>query len=119
MAALHVINMRKIAKVADNEEVKRLMLYECEDGVYLFEFDKETDSSAIADYLPDTIEDLYEIAVEDYGVKLTDWEEINDPMEFCQHDRIEPVRVVGRNTGNPQFGKLEKLFSGSWVPLIE
>ncbi|WP_220720916.1 hypothetical protein [Agarivorans litoreus] len=111
--------MRKIAKVVGNEEVKRIMLYECEDGVYLFEYNKEVDSSATADYLQDTAEIVYEIAEEDYGVKASDWEEISDPMEFCQHDRIERVRVVGRNTGNPQWGNLEKLVAGSWVPLIE
>ncbi|WP_220718062.1 hypothetical protein [Agarivorans litoreus] len=111
--------MRKIAKVSGNEEVKRIMLYECEDGVYLFEYNKEVDSSATADYLQDTAEIVYEIAEEDYGVKASDWQEISDPMEFCQHDRINPVRVVGRNTGNPQWGKLETLVSGSWVPLIE
>ena len=99
--------------------MKRIMLYECEEGVYLFEYNKEVDSSATADYLQDTVEIVYEIAEEDYGVKGSDWQEISDPMEFCQHDRIEPVRVVGRSTGNPQWGKLEKLVSGNWVPLIE
>lgn len=111
--------MRKIAKVSNNEEVKRIMLYECEDGVYLFEYDRESDSSATSDYLQDSVEIVYEIAEEDYGVKPSDWQEISDPMEFCQHDRIEPIRVIGRNTGNPQWGKLEKLVSGNWVPLIE
>lgn len=111
--------MRKIAKVSGHDEVKRVMLYECEDGVYLFEYDREIDSSATADYLQDTVEIVYEIAEEDYGVKPSDWQDIPDPMEFCQHDRIEPTRVIGTNTGNPQWGKLEKLISGNWVPLIE
>lgn len=95
------------------------MLYECEDGVYLFEYDKEFDSSATADYLQDTVEVAYEMAEENYGVKLNDWQEIPDPMEFCRHDRIETIRVIGRNTGKPQWGKLEKLVSGNWVSLIE
>ncbi len=95
------------------------MIYECEDGVYLFEYDKEYDSSAVADYLQETVEIVYEIAEKDYGVKLGDWQEIAAPMEFCQHDRIQPVRVIGRNTGNPQWGKLENFVSGNWLPLIE
>ncbi len=95
------------------------MLYETEHGVYLFEYDRDNDSSAISDYLQDSIEVVFEIAEEDYGVKPEEWQEIPDPLEHCQDDWIEPVRIVGRDKGKPEWGKLEKLVSGSWVPIIE
>lgn len=111
--------MRQIAKVLENNAAKRLMLYKCEDGVYLFEYDKEIDAPSSADQLQNTLEVVYEIAEEDYGVKANEWETIHDPMEFCQDDRIDHIRMVGRNTGNVQIGKFERLVSGGWEPLVE
>jgi hypothetical protein len=35
-------------------------------------------------------------------------------LEYCQQDWIEPVRVIGRNEGQPQWGRLEKLVDGRW-----
>lgn len=109
--------MRLIANIKHFEsDVKRLMIYDSEDGVYLFGYDKEADSNAIWDNWFEKVE--YEIeASHDYGIEQNDWKEISDPLEGCQHDWIEPVRVKGRNIGKPDWGKLEKLVNGEWVEI--
>ena len=33
--------MRKIAKVKVKSDIKKLMIYDCDDGTYLFLYDKE------------------------------------------------------------------------------
>ncbi|EGR0768240.1 hypothetical protein HBG08_001171 [Vibrio parahaemolyticus] len=107
--------MRQVAKVENHSEIKRLMLYTCEDGVYLFGFDSDNDAPSKFDYLQDNIDEVYEISKDDYGVEIDAWIQIDNPMEYCQHDRIEPVRVVGINLGSPQWGRLEQLVEGKWV----
>lgn len=42
-------------------------------------------------------------------------QEINDLLPDCQRDAFLPIRVKGRNTGNPQWGQLEILKDGQWV----
>lgn len=56
-----------------------------------------------------------------YKVIFTDeldemgWIEIGDPLPYCQHDCLLPIRVKGRNTGQPQWGKFEILSDGQWI----
>jgi len=57
-----------------------------------------------------------EVAKIEYGIQHSDWIQINDPLPNCQHDFIRPVRVPGREKGNPQWGSLEELRDGKWVP---
>lgn len=59
--------------------------------------------------------DALESCKTEYGNKITDWKEIANPELNCQHDRINPVRVKGRENGNPEFGKFEKLVNGEWI----
>ena len=105
--------MRLTANIKQqNSEIVRLMIYDSEDGVYLFGYDSEIDSSALWDYWFENIDDAYESCLEDYGITKSDWKEIPDPLENCQHDWIQPVRIKGRNIGNPEWGKFEKLIDG-------
>lgn len=109
--------MRLIANIKQTDsDVKRLMVYDSEDGVYLFGYNKDSDSSAIWDNWFEKIEYAFE-ASQEYGVDKNDWKEISDPMENCQHDRIDPVRVKGRDIGKPEWGKLEKLVNGEWLEI--
>ena len=55
-----------------------------------------------------------EVCLRDFGVSAADWEYIDDPAEGCQHDWIALVRVKGRNIGQPQWGRLERLEDGAW-----
>ncbi len=106
--------MRLTANIKQQDsEVKRLMIYESEDGVYLFGYDKQFDSSAIWDNWFEKIEYAFE-ASQEYGIDKNDWNEIPDPLENCQHDWIEPVRVKGRENGKPEWGIYEKLINGQW-----
>ena len=81
------------------------MVHDCRDGVYLFEFDIIDDGSSLGDYWFENLELAFESCKEDYGITRNEWKQIPDPLEHCQQDRIEPVRVVGRSTGNPQWGQ--------------
>ncbi len=93
------------------------MIYDSEDGVYLFGYDKEIDCSALWDYWFESLDAAIESGFEDYGVNKSDWKQIPDPQDNCQHDWIEPVRVKGRDTGKPEWGKLEKLIDGKWIEI--
>lgn len=108
--------MRLKANIKQTDsDLKRLMIYDSEDGVYLFGYDKDSDSSAIWDNLFENVEYAIE-ASQEYGVNQNNWQEISDPLKNCQHDWIEPVRVKGREIGNPEWGKFEKLVNDKWIP---
>ncbi len=62
----------------------------------------------------------YPIHVMDYEViDIFNWQDKANQMysqiSYCQHDAFLPIRVKGRNTGKPQWGKLEILEDGEWV----
>ncbi len=110
--------MRKIALVKNKEvDIKRVMLYQDEDGIYLFGYDKLEDCGGLWDQWYETIEEVYKVCEEEYGIQFQDWVLIDDPLKDCQHDWIEPVRIKGRDKGIPEWGKLEKLVNGVWVEI--
>ena len=107
--------MRLTADVLNNSDgIKRLMIYASEDGVYFFGFDKLPDGGGLFDEWYETIADAKASASEAYQVPPDSWFQIADPMEHCQHDWIQPVRIKGRDTGNPKWGKYERLVNGAW-----
>ena len=102
--------MRKIATVKnDHPKVKRVILHQSEDGVYVFPCTSLEDGSAIGDNWFQTLSEADEACYQLYGISSTDWEEIGDPPEGCQQDWIAPVRVKGRSIGQPQWGTFERL----------
>ena len=68
------------------------------------------------DYWYKTVEDVYE----DWNdlVNEKGWIPIGDPLPYCQHDAFLPIRVKGRDIGEPQWGKLEILENGKWKEYI-
>jgi len=92
------------------------MIYNSEEGVFLFGFNKENDLSAIWDNWFVKVEYAIE-TLQEYGVDRNEWKEILDPIEGCQHDWIEPVRVRRVAFGKQSYGKLEKLVNGKWINL--
>jgi len=111
--------MRIIANLKqDNLELKRLMIYDSKHGTYLFGYKTTSDSSALWDNWFENIDDALKSCAEDYGISKNDWIEITDPLENCQHDWINPVRIKGRIIGKPEWGKLEKLENGKWIDLV-
>jgi hypothetical protein len=109
--------MRKIATVANDPRVKRVMLCASEYGCYVFLYDRIDDGPGFADYLQDSIADAEEICAENYGITAGDWTEITDTHEGCQDDWIASVRVFGRESGNPQWGRFERFEDGEWKPI--
>ena len=91
----------------------KVMLYETEEGYYLFEYCSPDAVLCSSDRLYGSSEDLYE----DWNDLIDDrgWIEIEDPLPDCQHDAFIPLRVKGRNTGNPEWGKYETLKDGKWI----
>lgn len=110
--------MRHIAKVQGHTDVKRLMIHECDDGVFLFLFEIEDDGACSFDLWFECLEDALKIAEDTYGVKWDQWQQIPDPPEYCQQDWIAPARIPGRESGTPEWGKLDVLKDGKWVRII-
>ena len=108
--------MRFIANVSANKEgVLRLMIHETEYGVYLFGFNRIPDGGTMWDQWYESLNDAKEIAQEKYQLMPEAWVQLDEPYEHCQQDWIQPVRLKGRNLGQPEWGKLEHLVSGRWL----
>ena len=58
--------------------------------------------------------------LEDWNDEIDErgWIDIGDPLPDCQDDSLIPIRVKGRNTGKPEYEKLETLKDGAWVEYI-
>jgi hypothetical protein len=110
--------MRLITQVEGRPDVKRLMIHECKDGVYLFLFEIDEDGACFADLWFESLEDALKTAQEEYGISRELWREIPDPPEHCQQDWISPARIPGRESGNPQWGKLEVFKDGKWTQIM-
>lgn len=110
--------MRLITNVTGHSEIKRLMIYESGEGVYLFLYQIEEDGGCSSDLWFETVADALEAAQDDYGVSPEGWVEIPDPPEHCQTDWIAPAKIPSRETGNPQWGKLEVLKDGEWTQIM-
>jgi hypothetical protein len=106
--------MRKIATVKNNPKVKRAMLCVSDYGCYVFLYDRAEDGPCSEDYLQDSVEMAEKICDEEYGVSAEDWEIIPDRQPGCQQDWIATVRVVGRDSGNSQWGNFERYEEGIW-----
>lgn len=94
------------------------MIYASEGSIYLFIYKIEEDGGCSSDLWFETIEDALETAKDQYGVSPDEWIEIPDPPEHCQQDWIAPARIPGRETGNPQWGKIEVLKDGKWIKIM-
>ena|SRR3984957_1529924 len=89
--------MRAIATLKkDINGVLRVMVHEPFDdnGVYLYLFDDLEDGPAKYDLWFETMEEALECARVDYGVEEPNWNTIPDPLPQCQHDWIDPIRII-------------------------
>ena len=111
--------MRKYAilkepiKCNGKEFIIKIMLYHSKKEVLLFKYcSMDAIQCSFDTWYPD-VESVYE----DWDDEIDErgWIEIDDPLPDCQHDAFLPIRVKGRNTGNPQWGQLEILKDGQWV----
>ena len=97
--------------------VCKIMLCEAEEGWYLFTYDRPDAVRCSSDRLYESPEDLYG----DWNGLLDEqgWITLEDPLPGCQQDAFIPLRVKGRDTGKPEWGKYETLRDGVWVPYTE
>lgn len=90
------------------------MIHEIDNlGVYTYYY---TDRDAVFSSY-DSFSEKLETALEEFEGELDDqgWIMIDDPLPYCQHDCIFPIRVKGRETGHPEWGSYEILLDGQWV----
>lgn len=74
-------------------------------GVYTYYY---TDRNVVFSSYDSYSEDL-ETAVAEFNGELDGrgWIEVDDPLPYCQHDCILPIRVKGHNLDQPQYGEMK------------
>ena len=116
--------MRKLAylkqpyKCNTNDTVYKIMVYQNKIGeVFLFYY---CDYDAVQASFDEYCFNDFEGVLEDWNDEIDErgWINIDDPLPDCQHDAQIPIRVKGRNTGEPEYEKLETLKDGEWVEYI-
>jgi hypothetical protein len=107
--------MRKIAFIKIPDSIKKLMIYETIEGVYLFGYDCIQDTSAIWDNWHETVVDAEEYCSDVYKIDAADWIEISEPCSECQHDFIGQIRIKDRDNNDPQWGKFQAFENGKWI----
>ena len=105
--------LRKPYKTADNKDIFKVMMYEAEEGSYLFMYSSPDAVLSVSDLCYDSSEDLFEDW--DDLIDENGWIDMEDPMPYCQHDAFIPLRVKGRDTGKPEWGRFETLQDGRWI----
>ena len=96
---------------------RKILLYTTGEGTYVFLFDAEEALFSRADEFYDNEQAALEAWEE--GITAEGWHFIDDPLPGCQHDCILPIRVKGRNEGNPRWGEYELLEDGEWKDIRE
>lgn len=107
--------MRAVATIRGHRALKRAMLCTAEEGCYIFLYRQSSDGPCAYDYLEDDVPSAKSRCQEEYRISDGDWLEIPDLLPGCQQDWIDPVRVIGRSEGSPQWGQFERLENGRWV----
>src|SRR5688572_29463685 len=106
---------REVAFVVIPDEIRKLLIYESDEGVYLFGYDCLQDTSAKWDMWFSVVDEAEEYCQDVYKIDSAKWINLSAPVEHCQHDFIMPTRVVGRVNGIPQYGKFQTLVNDKWV----
>lgn len=109
--------MRKVAFVNIVDETLKLMIYQCDEGVYLFGYDCFQDAPSKWDNWFEDLETADQYCQDIYQISTNDWILISEPCKDCQHDFIMPTRIKGRESGKPEYGKFETLINKRWVDL--
>jgi hypothetical protein len=79
------------------------MLYQADDGYYLFLYHSHDDGPCAEDEWYLHLEELYAKAANEYAVTEHDWVEIPDPVPGAQTDWIAPTCVVVGKDGSRRF----------------
>ena len=109
--------MRKLAFIDIIDETRKLIIYQSDEGVFLFGYDCLQDTSSKWDNWFMTVAEAEEYCRDIYKIEDDKWIYISDPLENCQHDFIMPTRVKGREIKKPEYGKFETLINSKWVDI--
>ena len=91
--------LKKPLKIEEDTYVFKIMLYESENGFYLFTYSSPDAVMSGSDRFYGTLDEIFHEwngLIDENG-----WIFIDDPLPDCQHDAFIPVRVKGRNEGKP------------------
>lgn len=97
----------------DDKLIYKIMLFEAEEGVYLFGYSSPDAVISSSDILYENAEELHEEW--DSLIDGNGWIAMEDPLPGCQHDAFITLRVKGRDTGKPEWGKYETFVNGEWI----
>ena len=96
----------------NGRNIRKIMIYQTpERGTCVFLYaEKDAKISCADEWYPTLPEALaaWECAAH------SEWKQIADPLPGCQEDAFETIRVKGRETGKPEWGKYEILRDGEW-----
>ena len=107
--------LREPFRYGDHRCIYKIMLYGSGNGYCLFEYSAPDAVMCSSDRYYDSLEDLYD----DWNDLIDEkgWITTDDPLPYCQHDALIPVRVKGRDTGQPEWGKFEMFQDGQWIDM--
>jgi hypothetical protein len=108
--------MRKVTFVKPDHPIRKLMVYASPDSVYLFLYDAVDDRPCIVGLTFNAMEEVEQHCQETYDADKNDWILISDPLPDCQDDFIRPIRIKGREAGDPKWGQFQ-YFNGQWVDI--
>ena len=95
------------------DDIRKVMLCEAAEGCYLFGYTSPDAVLSSFDLCYETAEDLH--GEWDGLVDERGWIPLDDPLPGCQQDAFLPVRVRGRDTGKPEWGRYEIFRDGEWI----
>jgi hypothetical protein len=102
--------MRKIATLSEEiDGFRRLMIFSCDGGTYLFFFKSLSDGPCDRDDWYESFEEAESAAERLFAVNPNDWISIPDPIPGAQHDWIRPTRTRLGEDGLPEYGEFEPI----------
>ena len=95
--------LKEPIKCNRKDYVYKIMLHTQNDGVLLYQYCSLDAIQCSYDQFYYNVEDIYD----EWNCEIDDrgWLDIEDPLPDCQHDAFVPIRVKGREKGNPELEK--------------
>ena len=104
-------NLKEPLRCNPKDLVYKIVLHEIDSGVYVYLY---TSPDAVLSSF-DMFYEYKADALEDWQDAVGEWQPLDDPLPYCQHDALLPIRVKGRDTGSPKWGEYEILKDGKWI----
>lgn len=97
----------------ETDYIYKVMIHEDKKDVFVYLYTSIDAISCSSDNYYKDVSD----AIEDWDCEIDEhgWIQMDDPLPYCQYDCFLPMRVKGRNSGDPQWGKFEILVENEWI----